>query len=145
MKFVSLVETTLGVLEVQTETVPWIWTILSFGFFRKVICRIRGTAMDRYIQIQKQESNKLGFPLPKSLRWDEEERVFYTIFYRVKLYHELEVEYVQAYGRVIADYHQKVQCRRDFLDALENGDVKEAMRLLLSWSRERERRRQSSD
>ena len=131
MKLVTLVETTLGLLEVETQPVPWIWTILTLGLFRKVVCRIYGPALKRHYEIRMEVARRFKTTPPT---WDkdylEETLVFHTIFCRVAFWHEQTVPYAQSIGRILDRHHYALQRLRQFFDALQEGDPEKALQLL---------------
>jgi hypothetical protein len=128
MKLVTLIETTLGPLEVETETVRWIWTILTFGLFKKAVCRIRGLVPERFHRLQVRAAEKWNSDLPPKAAWADKEYVFHTM--RVRFWHEHMVEYVQAQGGAISDHHRFLQLWQQIDEAVQSGDENRALELL---------------
>lgn len=131
MKLITLVETTMGPLEVKTQTVPWVWTVLTLGLFRKAVCQVKGPARSRYYEIRMKAAKRFNHTPPKRNEdWMGVIQTVHTIFWRISFWHEHNVEYVQAQGGVMSGYHYGLQLHHNLYDALQSDDPGSALRVI---------------
>jgi hypothetical protein len=130
-------ETTLGQLEVTMKVVPWWFTVLTFGIFRKAVCTVDGPAYARYEELCQQWGKRFGsVPVQRNLA---RQTTFRTVWLRVHFWHKHMKEYAKAMGECIQDHHQILQlyCRLD--DALTSGDSEKVERIKQEIRREERR------
>ncbi len=128
IKFVSLFETTVGPLEVKTETVPWWLTVITLGLFRKVISRLGGPAYDRHEELNREWAQRFH-SRPSTIRHDQKTRVFRTVVYRVRFWHRHMNEYAQAVASIISNHHQIMQLFCRLQEAEKSEDFEQAHKL----------------
>lgn len=127
IEFSTLLETTIGPIEVKTVSVPWWLATLSFGFFRKIVSYVNGPAYQRYRELMAEWAERFHFT-PRTI-FLEETRVFRTFGFRAKLWHKHMVKYIRASGNIISDYHYVMQLFCSLQEAEEQQDFLRARKI----------------
>lgn len=127
IEFTSLLETTLGPIEVTTTVTPWWLATLSFGIFRKVACRVSGPAFERENELRQEWAVRFHHNL--AMRRLEKTGTFRTMAFRARFWHRHMVKYAKAIGEVLSDHHRIMQLFCSLQKAEENGNHKQALKI----------------
>ena len=119
----SLIETTMGPITVSTITEPWWLAIITFGLFRRVVCKVGGPALRREKELRRMWAQRFQYH-PDNRIWDglENTYVFYTVVFRVKFWHKHIKERVKGIGRILDDYYEIMRLICSLPEAEKNGD-----------------------
>lgn len=128
IKLTSLLETTFGPIEVSTFTVPWWFTTLSFGLFRKIESHLSGPGLQREEVLRREWTERFHWQNPPHDKLAKTQ-IFCTVPCRIKFWHKHAREYAKAMAGILTGYHAMMQLHCQLQEAEESYDFERVLRI----------------